>query len=117
MAVTGVWNQLALLGFPALALALLTLVGEGDRALQSAALIGLAIFVVSVAAFAVGLSTPALARRVGDFAARIMSWARRCIRRGRVSWDGERFVNFRNNANRLLGGAGTCSRWRRSRVS
>jgi uncharacterized protein (TIRG00374 family) len=102
VAVTGVWNQLALLGFPAIALALLTLTGEGDRALQSAALIGLAIFVVAVAAFAVGLSTPTLARRVGDLAARITSWAMRCIRRGPVTWTGERFVHFRNSANHLL---------------
>jgi uncharacterized protein (TIRG00374 family) len=102
VAVTGVWNQLAMLGFPALALALLTLTGEGDRALQSVALIGLAIFVVAVAAFAVGLSTPTLARRVGDLAARIVSWGMRCIRRGPVTWTGERFVQFRNNANRLL---------------
>jgi uncharacterized protein (TIRG00374 family) len=102
VAVTGVWNQLALLGFPALALALLTLTGEADRALESVALIGFAIFVVAVVAFGAGLSTPALARRVGDLAARITSWGMRCIRRGPVTWTGERFVQFRNNANRLL---------------
>jgi putative heme transporter len=102
VAVTGVWNQLALLGFPALALALLTLTGEADRALESVALIGFAIFVVAVVAFGAGLSTPALARRVGDLAARITSWGMRCIRRGPVTWTGERFVRFRNNANRLL---------------
>ena len=43
VAVAGIWNQLANLAFPVVALALLTLEDETHRALQTAALIGLAV--------------------------------------------------------------------------
>jgi uncharacterized protein (TIRG00374 family) len=102
VAVTGVWNQLAMLAFPTIALALLALSGGVHTALDTIAAIGLAIFIIVVGAFAAGLSTPALARWIGDLAARIASWCLRLIRRGPVSWDGESFVRFRNQTNRLL---------------
>jgi putative heme transporter len=104
VAVTGVWNQLAMLAFPTVALALLALSGGAHAALDTIAAIGLAIFVVIVAGFAAGLSTPRLARRVGDLAARIVSRGLRLIRREPVRWDGESFVRFRRRTNRLLRG-------------
>ena len=104
VAVTGVWNQLAMLAFPTVALALLALSGGAHAALDTIAAVGLAIFVVIVAGFAAGLSTPRLARRVGDLAARIVSSALRLIRREPVRWDGESFVRFRSRTNRLLRG-------------
>jgi uncharacterized protein (TIRG00374 family) len=100
--VTGVWNQLASLGFPAIALALLTVTGGSTVALQTAALVGLAIFIVAAGAFAAGLSSARLARRIGDLAARIVSWGRRCIRRGPVTWTGEALVRFRSQTIELL---------------
>ena len=100
--VTGVWNQLAMLAFPTNALVLLTLTGESSTALDTVAYLGLAIFVIVVGAFAAGLSTPALARKVGDLAARVASRGLRLIRRNPVEWDGESFVHFRNQTNRLL---------------
>ena len=66
---TGIWNQFAMLGFPIVALALLTLQNERNALLETVALIGLAIFVVAVAAFAVGLAKEGFTRRVGDLAA------------------------------------------------
>lgn len=102
VAVTGVWNQLAMLGFPIVALALLTLAGGGDRTLEIVSLIGLAIFVVVVVGFAVGLGSARLARRFGDLAARIVSWGKRLVRRKPVTWTGESFVEFRAQTNRLL---------------
>lgn len=102
VAVTGVWNQLAMLAFPTVALGLLAASGEAHTALDTVALLGLAIFVVVVAGFAAGLSTPDLARRVGDLAARLASWNLRLIRKGPVSWDGEAFVRFRGRTNALL---------------
>jgi putative heme transporter len=102
VAVTGVWNQLAMLAFPAIGLALVALSGGAHRALDTIALIGLAIFVTVVAAFAAGLSTPRLARRIGDVAARAVTWGLGLIRKGPVPWDGESFVHFRNRTNRLL---------------
>src|SRR5215472_1225742 len=71
VAVTGVWNQFAMLGLPVIALAALTLQHEQSGLLQTVALIGLVIFVVAVAAFAAGLWTPRLAKQVGDLAARL----------------------------------------------
>jgi hypothetical protein len=61
---TGVWNQLFLLGAPAVGLVLLTLADGTNALLETVALIGLCAFVVAVAAFAAALSTPELARWV-----------------------------------------------------
>ena len=102
VALTGVWNQLAMLAFPTIALVLLTLTGDNHAALDTIAYLGLAILVVVVAAFAAGLSTPRLARAIGNLAARIVSWAKRLIRKKPVTWDGESFVSFRDRTNTLL---------------
>jgi uncharacterized protein (TIRG00374 family) len=99
---TGIWNQLAILGFPTLALVLLTLTGGDRTALQSVAAIGLVIFVVVAGGFALALSSRGMARRVGDLAARIVSWALRRVRRGPVGWNGESLAHFRGQAIGLL---------------
>jgi hypothetical protein len=99
---TGVWNQLAMLAFPTVALVLLTLTGDAHAALDTVAYLGLAIFAVVIAAFAAGLSTPSLARAIGDSAARIASWALRLVRKQPVEWSGESFVRFRDRTNHLL---------------
>jgi uncharacterized protein (TIRG00374 family) len=101
-AVTGIWNQLALLGFPAVALALLTLQQEQNALLQTIATIGVAVFVVAAAAFAFGLSTPKFARLLGENAARLVNWGLRLVRGGPVGWNGDSFVRFRNDAIGLL---------------
>lgn len=102
VAVTGVWNQLSMLAFPTIGLALLALTGTSHAAVDTIAFIGLAIFVLVLAGFTAGLSTPGLARRIGDIAARGVSWSRKLIRREPVTWDGEAFVRFRNRTNSLL---------------
>ena len=102
VALTGVWNQLAMLAFPTIALALLALAGGAHTALDTVAVVGLAILVVVVAGFAAGLSSDRLARRVGDLAARIASRGLRLIRKKPVNQGGEAFVRFRNRTNRLL---------------
>jgi uncharacterized membrane protein YbhN (UPF0104 family) len=91
-----------MLAFPAIGLALVALSGGAHAALDTIAVVGLAIFIGVVAAFAAGLSTPRLARRIGDGAARGASWALGLIRKSPVSWDGESFVRFRSRTNRLL---------------
>jgi len=99
---TGIWNQLAILGFPTVALALLTLT-HGDRtALQSIATIGLIVFVVVAGGFALALSSAGMARRVGGLAARLVNWTLRIVRRGPVGWDGESLARFRSRAIGLL---------------
>jgi uncharacterized protein (TIRG00374 family) len=103
VAVTGVWNQFVMLGFPVIALALLTLTGEKNALLQTVAVIALVIFVIAAGAFAAGLSFRGIARWLGDLAARVVSWCLRLFRRGPVTWTGESLVAFRNLAVALLG--------------
>jgi putative heme transporter len=102
VAITGVWNQLCALAFPVVALALLTVAGGKNPLLQTAALVGLGIFVLLAGSFAAGLSTAVLARRVGDLAARTVNALRRLIRRGPVAWEGEALVGFRARTIGLL---------------
>jgi uncharacterized protein (TIRG00374 family) len=97
VAVSGVWNQLAVFGFPSIALALLTLEGNKNTLLRTVGIIGLVVFAIIVGVFAAGLSSDKLARTVGDFVARIVSWALRLIRKGPVSWGGESLVRFRRD--------------------
>jgi uncharacterized protein (TIRG00374 family) len=101
-ALTGIWNQLVLLGFPAVALALLTLQQEQNALLQTVALIGLAVFVVAIVAFTGALATPKLAYFVGREAARLANRALGMFRRGPVGWTADSFVRFRNQAVQLL---------------
>ncbi len=102
IAVTGVWNHCAMLGFPIVALALLTLSNEQNALLQTVAFIGVAVFVVAAGAFAAGLASPRIANWVGDKAAALANWALRIVHRGPVKWDGRSFVSFRNDAVGLL---------------
>jgi len=102
VAVAGIWNQLANLAFPVVALALLTLEDETHRALQTAALIGLAVLAVAVTGFALVLSREEWARSIGGLAARLASRALRVVRRDPVEWGGESFVRFRSDALGLL---------------
>ena len=101
-ALTGIWNQLALLGFPAVALALLTLKQEQNALLQSVALIGLVVSVVAIAAFTGALATPKLAHFIGQETIRLVNWVIGIFGRGPVGWTADSFVRFRNRAVGLL---------------
>jgi uncharacterized protein (TIRG00374 family) len=100
--VTGVWNQFVILGFPILAVAALAAEGGRNRSLELVAVIGLVVFVVLVAGFAVGLSSERLARQLGDRAARIASWAKRIAHKAPVKWTGTSFVRFREETIALI---------------
>ena len=100
---TGIWNQLAILGLPAVAFALLTLTGGDAAALQTIATIGLAVFVVVAGAFGLALASRKMARRVGDLAARVLNRVLGLVRRGPVGWSGESLARFRGRAIGLLG--------------
>jgi uncharacterized membrane protein YbhN (UPF0104 family) len=102
LALTGVWNQFALLAFPTLALVLLTIAGERHPLLQTVALVGLGVFVAAAGAYFTGLSSRRLARWAGNLSARIATWALRLVRRGPASWTGETFATFRAEAAGLL---------------
>jgi uncharacterized membrane protein YbhN (UPF0104 family) len=102
VALVGAWNQLFLLGAPAVALALLTITGGHHPLLQTVAIIGLIVFVVAVVAFGAALSGDQVAWWVGDRAARLATWGLKLVRRRGVTWTGESLVQFRRDAVRLL---------------
>ena len=102
VAIAGIWNQLANLAFPVVALALLTSQNEDHPALRTAALVGVVALVVAVIAFTLVLSRAVWARRIGDLAARVADRALRLVRRGRVEWGGGSFARFRGQALGLL---------------
>jgi uncharacterized membrane protein YbhN (UPF0104 family) len=101
-ALTGIWNQLVLLGFPAVALALLSIKQEQNALLESVALVGLAVSLVAIAAFAGALATPKLAHFIGRKTIRLANWALGIFKRGPVGWTADSFVRFRNRAVGLL---------------
>jgi uncharacterized protein (TIRG00374 family) len=99
---TGVWNQLIIFGFPAIALGLLTMEGGDNPLLKTMALIGSAVLVGVVIGLVVGFWSAHLARKVGDLAARLVTWLKGVVRRRPVGWDGEAFVGFRHETIGLL---------------
>jgi uncharacterized protein (TIRG00374 family) len=101
VAVTGIWNQFANLAFPVVALALLTAEDQDHPALQTAAIVGVAVLAVALAAFAFALSSASRARWIGDIVVRLARWVGRIARR-RVGWTGEGLVRFRGSALGLL---------------
>jgi putative heme transporter len=102
VALTGLWNQLTLLGFPAVALGLLTLTGGQSPLLKTVALLGLGVFVAAFVAFALAMSSDRLAARVGARTVRLVSGAFRIVRRQPPAWSAESFVRFRRNTVGLL---------------
>jgi uncharacterized protein (TIRG00374 family) len=102
VAVTGIWNQLANLVFPVVALALLTAADESHPALRTAALVAVVILAVVLVSFALTLSRPRRARRIGGWAARVVNRLKRIGRLEPISWGPESFVRFRAQALGLL---------------
>ncbi|HEV8462323.1 MAG TPA: lysylphosphatidylglycerol synthase transmembrane domain-containing protein [Gaiellaceae bacterium] len=100
--VQGVWNQFVILGFPILAVAGLTAQGGRNRTLEIVAVVGLVVFVAIVVGFAIGLSSRRLAQRLGDRAARIVTWAKHLIHKAPVKWNGTSFVRFRGETIDLI---------------
>jgi putative heme transporter len=100
--VMSVWNQAVILGFPILAVVGLAAEGSRNHTLEIAALVGLVVFGVLVAGFAIALSSERLARRVGDRAARLVSWAKGIIHKAPVKWTGASFVRFREESIALI---------------
>jgi uncharacterized protein (TIRG00374 family) len=100
--VTGVWNQVIIFGFPPIALWLLTSEGGDNPLLRTMALVGAAVLGGVIVGLVVGFWSAPLAQKIGDLAARLVSWLKRVVRRGPVKWDGEAFVRFRQETMGLL---------------
>jgi putative heme transporter len=99
---TGVWNQLANLFFPVVALFLLKVNGGQTALLGTAAFVGIAVFGVVIAVLVLVLYSDSLANDVGDVVARFVTWAKSKVRRKPVAWGGRSFASFRAEAVDLL---------------
>ena len=89
------WNQLANLAFPILALFLLTMAGDETAVLATAAFVGVAILGVVVGALVLILYSNRMAADIGDLAARAATGVKGRFRREPVKWDGSSFERFR----------------------
>jgi uncharacterized membrane protein YbhN (UPF0104 family) len=99
---TGIWNQLANLAYPIVAVFLLSITGGETALLATVAFVGVAILGIVVAGLALVLTSDGLASDLGDAAARATTWLRAKVRRGPVGWSGASFVRFRDDTNSLL---------------
>lgn len=100
--ITGVWNQLANLVFPVVALFMLKADGGETALLGTAAFVGVVVLGVVLAILALVFYSDALARDVGDAVAQAVSFVLRRIRRRPVTWGGVDFARFRGEAVELL---------------
>lgn len=100
--VVSLWNQFANLSYPVIAVALLSLSGGKSPVLLTAALIGVAVLLVAVAALVAVLASDRTAIETGDLTARVVNWIRRRIGREAVLWGGASFERFRRDAVDLL---------------
>jgi putative heme transporter len=96
------WNQLANLAYPIVALFLLTVAGEETAVLVTAAFVGVAILGVVLCALFLVLYSSRAAEEIGDAAARLANWVGPRVRRGPVGWGGRNFERFRLEAVGLL---------------
>ena len=92
------WNQLANLAYPIVALLLLTMSGEETTVLATAAFVGVAILVLAVGALVLVLYSTRMAGELGDLAARAATAVARRLRRAPVGWSGSSFERFRLDA-------------------
>ena len=97
LTLVSVWNQLANLAYPILALFLLTAEGSETAVLTTAAFVGVAILGVAIAALVLVLYSGRMAAEIGELAARGANWARQRLRRGPVDvgWGGVRALPAR----------------------
>jgi putative heme transporter len=102
VSLTTLWSQFATFVFPVLAIALLSLDGGHDVTLRTVALAGLAIVAMLAGALLAVLSSPRMAKRLGDKAARIATHLNAFVHKGPVRWNGDDLVRFRSNAIDLL---------------
>jgi uncharacterized membrane protein YbhN (UPF0104 family) len=102
VAVTSIWNILARLAMPALALGLVLAMGGGSRSLVPASIVGVAILAAVVVAFALVLWKERIARGVGSGLDRAASWFCRVIRRPRAFAFAEGAVRLRRDSIELI---------------
>jgi uncharacterized protein (TIRG00374 family) len=99
---TGVWNQLANLLLPIVGVLLLSIEGEQDAVLTTAAVVGGIVFTVAVGLLTLVFWSNALARGVGEISERLVNRALHAVRRALVSGWPDRLVAFRHGTVALI---------------
>jgi uncharacterized protein (TIRG00374 family) len=99
---TGIWNQLANLLLPVIAVLLLSIEEQQDAVLTTAAIVGGAIFTAAIGLFVLVFWSDALARGVGEIAARLVTRLLAAIHRGPVTGWPDRLVDFRRDTVDLI---------------
>lgn len=99
---TGVWNQLANLLLPVVAVLLLSIEGNQDAVLTTAAVVGGIVFTVAVGLLTLVFWSNALARGVGEISERVANRALHVARRAPVSGWPDRLVVFRHGTVALI---------------
>jgi uncharacterized protein (TIRG00374 family) len=100
--VTGLWNTFVKLALPVIALAVLTIGGGSNPALQSAAVTGVAVLGGAVALLALIMSSDTVARSAGNRLGAIATILARPFKRGPYAdWD-QGLVRFRSQSIDLL---------------
>ena len=100
--VTGIWNIFGKLALPAVALALLAVVGGVSSGLYAAAVVGMVLLLVSVAVGYVAFSSEAGAATVGAIGGRMVARVSAWVRRPRRPDGGDIAVRFRRDTIGLL---------------
>ena len=93
--VSGIWNIFMKLALPVLSVVFLVISGKKSAAFISAALIGLVVLAAAVVLLAAIFKSEALARRVGNGIAHVLSAIRRVFRKPPVTGMDERAAKFR----------------------
>ena len=96
------WNQLANLLYPILALFVLVVAGEETALLATAAFVGVAVLGVVVGSLILVLYSKRAAGEIGDAASRAATWMRGKFRRAPVAWGRHNFERFRSDVVALL---------------
>ena len=102
VAITGIWNQLANLLLPVVAVTLLSIEGGRDAVLTTAAIVGAVVFTIVVGVLVLILWTDGLARALGDLLERVTNRLLRIVRRGPAEGWPEAFVRFRHDTVGLI---------------
>jgi putative heme transporter len=99
---TGIWNQLANLLLPVIAVVLLSIEAQRSALLTTVAVIGASVFAVAIAFLVLVFWSDALARGIGEVCERALNRILRMLHRDPVEgWD-ERLVRFRRSTVELI---------------
>jgi uncharacterized membrane protein YbhN (UPF0104 family) len=102
LTVASLSNQMFIFGCPAIALALLPATSSANPLLNTLSWVGLIIIAAIIVGVAVSVAVAGPARWLGDTLSAIASRLLRLVRRRPVTWNGDTFVRFRDNAGDLL---------------